>query len=64
MWSPKNPDEPMDTPDDPAFAEAHASLAEMYVLRDDYPAAWRHARVAEANGVPRVVEMLVRNGVK
>ncbi len=46
---------------DPDFAEAHASLAEMYVLRDDYPAAWRHARLAEANGVPRVVEMLTRN---
>ena len=49
---------------DPNFAEAHASLAEMYVLRDDYPSAWRHARRAEANGVPRVVEMLTRHGVK
>lgn len=48
---------------DAAFGEAHASLAEMYVLRDDFAAAWRHARLAEANGVPRVVEMLVRNGV-
>jgi hypothetical protein len=48
---------------DPSFAEAHASLAEMYILRDDYPAVWRHARLAEANGVPRVVEMLVRNRV-
>ena len=48
---------------DPDFAEAHASLAEMYVLRDDYPAAWRHARLAETNGVPRVVEMLTRNRV-
>ena len=48
----------------PNFAEAHASLAEMYVLRDDYPAAWRHARLAEANGIPRVVEMLTRHGVK
>jgi hypothetical protein len=36
----------------------------MYVLRDDFTAAWRHARLAEANAVPRVVEMLVRNGVK
>ena len=26
MWSPENPDEPMDTPDDPAFAEAVARL--------------------------------------
>jgi cytochrome c-type biogenesis protein CcmH/NrfG len=48
----------------PDFADAHASLAEMYVLRDDYPAAWRHARLAEANGVPRAVEMLFRHGVK
>ena len=49
---------------DPNFAEAHASLAEMYVLRDDHPAAWRHARLAAANGIPRVVEMLTRHGVK
>ena len=48
---------------DPNFADAHASLAEIYILRDDYPSAWRHARVAEANGIPRVVEMLTRNGV-
>ena len=48
---------------DPNFAEAHASLAEIYVLRDDLAAAWRHARLAEANGIPRVVEMLIRNGV-
>lgn len=48
---------------DPDFAAAHASLAEIYVLRDDYPSAWRHARLAEANGIPRVVEMLTRNGV-
>ena len=49
---------------DPAFGDAHASLAEMYVLRDDLPAAWRHARLAETNGVPRAVEMLTRHGVK
>jgi cytochrome c-type biogenesis protein CcmH/NrfG len=48
---------------DPCFAEAHASLAEIYVMRDDNPAAWRHARLAAANGVPRIVEMLTRNGV-
>jgi tetratricopeptide (TPR) repeat protein len=47
---------------DPECADAHASLAEMYVLRGDYPSAWRHARLAEANGIPRVVEMLARNG--
>ena len=47
---------------DPEFAEAHASLGEVYVLRDDLAAAWRHARLAEANGEPRVVEMLTRHG--
>jgi len=49
---------------DANFAEAHASLAEMYILRDDYPSAWRHARLAEANGIPRVVEMLARHGLE
>ena len=49
---------------DANFAEAHASLAEMYILRDDYPSAWRHARLAEANGISRVVEMLARHGVE
>jgi cytochrome c-type biogenesis protein CcmH/NrfG len=49
---------------DPDFAEAHASLAEMYVLRNDAPAAWRHARLAEANGISRAVEMLSRHGVQ
>jgi len=48
---------------DPTFALAHVSLSEIYVLRDDYPAAWRHARTAEANGISRAVEMLARNGV-
>ena len=47
---------------DPGFAEAHASLGEIYVLRDDLAAAWRHARLAEAHGEPRVVEMLTRHG--
>ena len=48
---------------DPNFAAAHASLAEMYVLSDDYPAAWRHARLAQSNGLPGAVEMLTRNRV-
>jgi len=48
---------------DANFGEAHASLAEMYVLREDDRAAWRHARMAEQNGVPRSVEMLTRHGV-
>ena len=48
---------------DGSFADAHLSLAEMYVVREDYPAAWRHARAAEQNGNARGVEMLTRYGV-
>jgi tetratricopeptide (TPR) repeat protein len=48
---------------DPNFGEAHASLAEMYVIREDYNAAWRHARAAGDNGVQRAVEMLTRHGI-
>lgn len=42
------------------FAEAHASLGELYAIRGDYDAAWKHARQAEQNGEPRVVELLKR----
>ena len=49
---------------DANFAEAHASLAEIYILRDDLAAAWRHGRLAESQGEPRVVEMLKRHGVE
>jgi cytochrome c-type biogenesis protein CcmH/NrfG len=48
---------------DPAFADAHAALAEAYAVRADYPAAWRHARQAERNGNPRAVESLSRQRV-
>ena len=48
---------------DPSFADAHVSLAEIYAIRGDYPAAWRHARAAEQNGDARAVEMLTRHGV-
>lgn len=48
---------------DAEFAPAHASLAEMYAVRGDYPAAWRHARSAERNGNARPVEMLQRHGI-
>jgi hypothetical protein len=48
---------------DAGFAEAHASLAEMYAIREDYAAAWRHARLARENGVPRAAEMLERHGI-
>ena len=48
---------------DPKFAEAHASLCEEYAIRADYPAAWRHARLAEQNGQPRGVELLTRYSI-
>ena len=46
------------------LAEAHASLAEIYAVREDYPAAWRHARAAERAGLSRAVELLERYGVR
>ena len=48
---------------DPQFAAAHASLAEIYAVRGDYPAAWRHARLAERAGEPRAVALLERHNV-
>ena len=48
---------------DATFAEAHVALTEIYAIRADYPAAWRHARQAEENGNPRGVELLTRHGV-
>jgi cytochrome c-type biogenesis protein CcmH/NrfG len=48
---------------DPDFAQAHAALTEIYVVSEDYPAAWRHARLAEQGGEARGVELLRRYGV-
>lgn len=48
---------------DASFADAHAALSEMYAVRGDTGAAWRHARAAEANGVGRAVELLRRYNV-
>jgi len=48
---------------DSSFAQAHAALAEIYAVRGDTPAAWRHARLAEANGESRAVDLLLRYGV-
>jgi cytochrome c-type biogenesis protein CcmH/NrfG len=48
---------------DPTFADAHTALVEIYAVSADYPAAWRHARLAEQNGNPRGVELLRRHGV-
>jgi cytochrome c-type biogenesis protein CcmH/NrfG len=46
---------------DPAFADAHASLAELYAIRADYPAARRHADLAAQNGNPRAQDLLNRH---
>lgn len=48
---------------DSAFAPAHLSLSEIYAVRGDYRAAWRHARSAAASGERQGVEMLQRHGV-
>jgi len=45
------------------FPEAHVSLAEIYIVLADYPAAWRHARSAEAGGMSSAVELLERYGI-
>lgn len=47
----------------PDFAAAHAALAELYAVRADYPAAWRHARLAEQGGEPRAAALLLRHSV-
>jgi hypothetical protein len=48
---------------DPDFADAHASLAEIYIVSNDYPAAWRHATIAELNGNSQAADLLRRYGV-
>ena len=48
---------------DEAFADAHAALSEIYAVRADYRAAWRHARLAELNGNATAVDMLKRHGI-
>src|SRR5689334_24043719 len=47
---------------EPDFGDAHASLAELYAIREDYPASWRHARAAAAVGNSTAVELLTRYG--
>lgn len=44
-------------------AKAHQALAEIYAVRGDTRAAWKHARDAERGGDRRGVEMLERHGV-
>jgi Flp pilus assembly protein TadD len=48
---------------DPGFTAAHAALAELYAVRADYKAAWRHARLAEQGGESRAVALLERHSV-
>jgi cytochrome c-type biogenesis protein CcmH/NrfG len=43
---------------DPNFADAHASLAEIYITRADDAAAWRHAQIANDLGESSVLELL------
>jgi cytochrome c-type biogenesis protein CcmH/NrfG len=45
---------------DPAFAAAHVSLAEIYIIRADCDAARRHAQLAEQNGDPSAADQLRR----
>ena len=45
---------------DANFAEAHASLAEIYAIRGDNAAARKHANIAHENGEPRALELLNR----
>jgi cytochrome c-type biogenesis protein CcmH/NrfG len=47
----------------PDLADAHASLCEIYAIRADNTAAWRHARAAKRLGLARPVELLTRYGI-
>jgi tetratricopeptide (TPR) repeat protein len=47
---------------EPAFADAHASLAELYAIRGDYHAARRHAQIAADHGNPQALQLLERHG--
>ena len=48
---------------DPAYADAHVALAEIYAVRADNAAACRHARAAEQAGNARATELLTRHGL-
>jgi cytochrome c-type biogenesis protein CcmH/NrfG len=48
---------------EPSLASAHLALAEIYVVRDDPAAAWRHARAAASHDDFRAEEMLRRHNV-
>jgi cytochrome c-type biogenesis protein CcmH/NrfG len=44
----------------PGFADAHVSLAEIYITRGDDEAARRHAVLAEQQGNPEAADLLRR----
>jgi tetratricopeptide (TPR) repeat protein len=48
---------------DPAFADAHVSLAELYAILGEYRSAWNHARAAEQNGRPDAADLLTRYAI-
>jgi cytochrome c-type biogenesis protein CcmH/NrfG len=48
---------------DPAFADAHVELAQIYAIRADHRAAWNHAHAAERHGNPTAVDLLERYAV-
>ena len=49
---------------DEHFAEAQVALTEVYAVRGDYKAAWRHARLAERDGDRKGVELLGRHNIE
>jgi cytochrome c-type biogenesis protein CcmH/NrfG len=48
---------------DANFADAHNALAELYIVRADYAAAWHHASIAEVNGNRQAVDLLRRYNI-
>jgi tetratricopeptide (TPR) repeat protein len=44
----------------PTYSAPHVSMGRIYALRGEYELAWNHARAAEQNGDPELVEMLER----
>ena len=47
----------------PAYADAHVALAEIYAVRADHAAAWHHARAAERAGNASAVDLLTRHSI-
>lgn len=45
------------------YTPAHRALCEIYAVKGDYPAAWRHARMAESGGDSEGVLLLTRHGI-